>query len=85
VEQHEVERVAQLAADRAVKKVFCTLGVDLDSTESANHFRQDLLWARKARLFHEGVGAKIGIHVLVLLTGGAVFALWDWIKSTLRG
>jgi hypothetical protein len=81
----EIERVAQLAADKTVRQVFSTLGVDLADIESANSFRQDLLWARKARLFHEGVGSKIGAHVLVLLTGGALFALWDWLKTTLRG
>ena len=39
----------QEAADRAVKKVFAILGVDVDKPESVEEFREDLRFGRKLR------------------------------------
>ena len=39
----------QDAADRAVKKVFAILGVDIDKPESVEEFREDLRFGRKLR------------------------------------
>jgi hypothetical protein len=39
----------QEAADRAVKKVFAILGVDIDRPESVEEFRQDLRFGKKLR------------------------------------
>jgi hypothetical protein len=39
----------QEAADRAVKKVFAILGVDVDKPESVENFREDLRFGRKLR------------------------------------
>lgn len=39
----------QEAADRAVKKVFAILGVDIDKPESVEEFREDLRFGKKMR------------------------------------
>lgn len=39
----------QDAADRAVKKVFAILGVDIDKPESVEEFREDLRFGKKLR------------------------------------
>ena len=39
----------QEAADRAVKKVFAILGVDVDKPESVEEFREDLRFGKKMR------------------------------------
>ena len=44
----------QEAADRAVKKVFAILGVDVDKPESVEEFREDLRFGWKIKLSHNG-------------------------------
>lgn len=39
----------QEAADRAVKKVFVILGVDVDKPESVEEFREDLRFGKRMR------------------------------------
>ena len=39
----------QEAADRAVKKVFAILGVDIDRPESVEEFREDLRFGKRMR------------------------------------
>jgi hypothetical protein len=72
----------QDAADRAVKKVFAILGVDIDKPESVEEFREDLRFGKKMRkaadhgflamigLFVVGLGAIIWAGVMAKLGGG---------------
>lgn len=43
------EHVSEDAADKAVKKVFAILGVDIDKPESVEEFREDLRFGKKLR------------------------------------
>ena len=71
----------QEAADRAVKKVFAILGVDIDKPESVEEFRQDLRFGKKMRKAADhGFLAMIGLIVVGL---GA--ALWAGIVSKVTG
>jgi hypothetical protein len=72
----------QEAADRAVKKVFAILGVDVDKPESVEEFREDLRFGRRMRraadhgflalvgLFVVGLGAIIWAGIMAKLGGG---------------
>ena len=71
----------QEAADRAVKKVFAILGVDVDKPESVEEFREDLRFGKKLRK-----ASDYGVLVLF----GAVFAalaaaVWAGIVSKING
>jgi hypothetical protein len=63
------------AADKAVKKVFAILGVDIDKPESVEEFREDLRFGRKLRRAADhGFLAVIGLIVAgicALLVAGA--------------
>ena len=72
----------QEAADRAVKKVFAILGVDIDKPESVEEFREDLRFGKRMRkaadhgflalvgLFVVGLGAIIWAGIIAKLGGG---------------
>jgi hypothetical protein len=71
----------QEAADRAVKKVFAILGVDIDKPESVEEFRQDLRFGKKLR--------KAADHSLLVFFGAivaaALAALWAGIVDKIKG
>lgn len=69
----------QDAADRAVKKVFAILGVNVENPESVESFREDLRFGRKLRQAADhGFLAFMGVLVIAI---GA--ALWAGIVSKL--
>lgn len=69
------------AADKAVRKVFAILGVNVDNPESVEEFREDLRFGRKMR--------KIADHGTLALIGLMVFgigvALWAGIVVKVKG
>lgn len=75
------EHVSEEAADRAVKKVFAILGVDIDKPESVEEFREDLRFGKKLR--------KAADHGMLALMGVIVAAFaaatWAGITSKLSG
>ncbi len=71
----------QETADRAVKKVFALLGVDIDKPESVEDFREDLRFGKRMRKAADhGFLALIG---LVCVGLGAL--VWAGIVSKLGG
>lgn len=70
-----------LAADKAVKKVFAILGVDIDKPESVEEFREDLRFGRRLRRAADhGFLAIVGLLVVAL---GA--AVWAGIVAKING
>ena len=61
----------QDAADRAVKKVFAILGVDIDKPESVEEFREDLRFGKKMRRWADH-GTLAFIAVVAVSIAGAV-------------
>ena len=61
------ETASAEAADRAVKKVFAILGVDVDRPESVEEFREDLRFGRRLR--------KVADHGMLAFFGVAAAAL----------
>lgn len=58
------ETTIDAAADKAVKKVFAILGVDIGKPESVEEFREDLRFGRKLRRAADhGFLAVIGLIV----------------------
>ena len=74
------ETVSERAADKAVKKVFAVLGVDINKPESVEEFREDLRFGKKLRKL-----ADHGVFVLVaLLFTGFAWAALDGVISKFR-
>ena len=67
-------------ADRAVKKTFAILGVDIDKPESVEEFRQDLRFGKRLR--------KIADHGTLAFFGAVavavVAALWIGITHSIN-
>lgn len=67
-------------ADRAVKKTFAILGVDIDKPESVEEFRQDLRFGKRLR--------KIADHGTLAFFGAVavavVAALWIGITHAIH-
>ena len=75
------EAVSACAADRAVKKVFAILGVDIDRPESIEEFRADLRFGRKLRkIADQGTLAFIGVVAAALAA-----AIWAGVVSKISG
>ena len=74
------ERLSEESADKAVKKVFAILGVDINKPESVEEFREDLRFGKKLRKL-----ADHGVFVLVaLLFTGFAWAALDGVISRFR-
>lgn len=72
---------AQESADRAVKKVFAILGVDIDDPEKVEEFRMDLRFGRSMRRAADrGVMAMVG-----LVVAGLMAALWAGVVTKISG
>lgn len=80
----EVENIAQRVADesseRAVRKVFAILGVDIDDPAQVETFRDDLRFGRRLR--------KAADHSWLAFVGGITLAvlgaIWLGIKELLE-
>ena len=74
------ERVSEESADRAVKKVFAILGVDINKPESVEEFREDLRFGRKLRKL-----ADHGTLVIVgLLFTGLAWASFEGLITRIK-
>ena len=74
------ERISEESADKAVKKVFAILGVDINKPESVEEFREDLRFGKKLRKL-----ADHGVFVLVaLLFTGLAWASFEGIITRIK-
>jgi len=73
--------VSNRAADRAAKKVFAILGVDIDRPESVEEFRADLRFGRNLRRV-----TGHGILAFGAVVAGAIaVAIWSGISAYFSG
>jgi hypothetical protein len=78
---HRIEIVSKEAADRAVKRVFAILGVDVDKPSEVEDFREDLRFGRKMRKV-----ADHGVFAFFALVAAAfAAAVWTGITTRLTG
>jgi hypothetical protein len=69
-------------ADRAVRKTFAILGVNIDNPESVEEFRQDLRFGKKAE---KDKLTTVRWPSLRLLSIAIVGAIWIGIVSSIKG
>ena len=68
-------------ADRAVRKTFAILGVNIDNPESVEEFRQDLRFGKKLRRLADHGTMAFFAAVAIAIVG----ALWIGITSAIKG
>jgi len=68
-------------ADRAVRKTFAILGVNIDNPESVEEFRQDLRFGKKLRKLADHGTMAFFAAVAIAIVG----ALWIGITSAIKG
>lgn len=66
------EKIAELAAQKAVQKTFAILGVNVDEPSEVEEFRRDLRFAGDMRKMH----GKALTAFVVAVAGTAGAALW---------
>ena len=66
-------------ADRAVKKTFAILGVDIDKPESVEEFRQDLRFGKRLRKIADHGTLAFFAAIAVAIVG----AIWIGITSSI--
>lgn len=74
---HELES----ESDKAVRKVFAILGVDIDKPESVEAFREDLRFGRRLRKIADNSWMVFWGIVATLLAGCLGIGLVDTIKQ----
>jgi len=85
VAQNDLERAAELGADKAVAKMMRIFGVDIEDVSDVNALRADLLNARKVRMAGERIGAAALLIVVGAIVTGALSFLWNGFKSGING
>jgi hypothetical protein len=68
-------------ADRAVRKTFAILGVDIDKPESVEEFRQDLRFGKKLRKLSDHGTMAFFAAVAIAMVG----AIWIGITQAIKG
>ena len=81
----ELERAAELGAEKALAKMMMILGVDIEDMADINALRADLINARKVRMAGERIGAAAVLIVIGAIITGAMSFLWDGLKSAIGG
>lgn len=76
---------AEKGSDRALKRTFALLGVDLDEFESVQDLRGDLQWVKSGRRLSRAVGSKAGSSIVGAVSIGILVGLADLVKMLFYG
>lgn len=77
----EIEAIAEEAADKAVRKLLLTLGVDLNDPLET---QKDMAYLRTWRTGTQRLGWKTVTAIVTVTVGGTATAIWMGIKSLLH-
>ena len=81
----DLERAAELGAQKAIDKMMLLLGVDVHSSADLNTLRSDLLHARRIRLASEKVGWSAMMVIVAAIGAGALAFLWSGFQAAVSG
>ena len=76
VTEAEAKRIAEEAAERAVRKVYAILGTNLDDPVQVRALQQDLVFARQNRVTSQRIGFGVKMLIAVTLVSGVLSLLW---------
>lgn len=80
----EIEELAERAADRAVDRVFETLGIDLSSIQERRKLRDNLTWVGEFRAGALSANKVAWGTAITAVIGGGLWLLWEGAKVALR-
>ena len=80
----QLERVAEVAAHKAVAQTFAMLGIDIHQQSELNTLRDVLLHARKMQKLSERAGMLAVMTVTAAIISGALAFLWQGIVESFR-
>ena len=83
MDQADIERIAQSAAEAAVHQTFRLFGVDTKDQASINAMRADLVHARKMRRIWDGAAGRITLGIVTAIVVAGIVWASDWIKLAL--
>ena len=79
----DYERVAEIAAQKAVAHTFSALGIDISKQAELNDLRDVLLHARKIQRLSERVGLMAVVTLCTAVMSGAVAFMWKGFTNML--
>ena len=79
----ELERAAELGAEKAVAKMMMLLGVDVDDKDDVRALRADLLNARKVRLAGDRIGGAALLVIVGAIATGALAFMWSGFNAAI--
>ena len=79
----ELERAAELGAEKAVAKIMLMLGVDITDKEDVRAHKADLQNARKVRLAGERIGAAALLVIVGAIATGALAFMWSGFNAAI--
>lgn len=77
----KAEGAADAAAERAVKKVFAILGVDVDKPDAVEEFREDLRFGKRMRRW----GDRGMLTIVSAMFAAIAYAAWTGIVKAVKG
>jgi hypothetical protein len=77
----EIEAIAEEAAEKAVRKLLLTMGVDLSNPLET---QKDMAYLRTWRTGTQRLGWKTVATILTVAVGGTCTAIWLGLKSLLH-
>ena len=80
----EYERVAEIAAHKAVAHVFAMLGTDVSKQDDLNSLRDVLLHARKMQRLSERAGLLAVMTLTAAVVSGALAFIWSGVAEALK-
>lgn len=79
--REEMHDVAEQAADRAVKRMLLTLGVDINSPEAIIRFQRNVAFMDALRASSDAVKRKAILTAVTVLVTGMLGYLWLAFRS----
>ena len=80
----DYERVAEIAAHKAVAHVFAMLGTDVTKQDDLNSLRDVLLHARKMQKLSERAGVLAVMTLTAAVVSGALAFIWSGVAEALK-
>ena len=80
----DYERVAEIAAHKAVARVFSMLGTDVTKQDDLNSLRDVLLHARKMQKLSERAGLLAVMTLTAAVVSGALAFIWSGVAEALK-
>lgn len=80
----DYERVAEIAAHKAVAQTFAMLGIDISKQNDLNDLRDVLLHARKMQKLSERAGFLAVMTLTAAVMSGALAFIWSGLTEALK-